>query len=427
MLNKIFEKEINNVDFSFNMKKPFEKVKQQVKQSRTKLWELDHIYHCAIIGTCLTMDEVRRLLRSFRLNIDNDCSYEIHTTIVTLISFKDYPSKKVQSYLDKKFKSALQKTRKMNADELKEEWKRVLNNGELIATFWAVISHPCTNEKMKKYFYGDIHMLSHMSGASNRADLKRLKSLEQSHKEFNSEAQTQQVKYQKLQATNIDLQKSIQLQTEKIDDLVNQVSALSNANEHLMVLNDVNKCKQLISQIEKLSYKIIFQENEMVKSHNKVAQLEKVITGLNRQANNYQKTITVNKNEIEHLQYLLSKNQEEGECLFKTPGLCGQCILYVGGKSNLIPHYRELVEEKDGAFIHHDGGLEKNTQDLSNSLKRADLVVFPSDCISHEAYWKIKRTCKKQQKPYKYLQSAGLHSLSNMLDKIAEKNMTLDA
>jgi hypothetical protein len=119
MLNKIIEKEKNNAGFPFNITKSLENAKQQIKQNRTKLWELDHNYHCAIIGTCLTMDEVRRLLRSCRMNIDNDCSYEIHTTIVTLISFKDYPSKKVQNYLDKKFKIALQKTKKMNADELK--------------------------------------------------------------------------------------------------------------------------------------------------------------------------------------------------------------------------------------------------------------------------------------------------------------------
>ena len=426
MLNKIIEKEKNNAGFPFNITKSIGNMKQQIKQNRAKLWELDHNYHCAIIGTCLTMDEVRKLLRSFRINIDNDCSYEIHTTIVTLISFKDYPSKKVQNYLDKKFKIALQKTRKMDADELKEEWKRVLNNGELIATFWAVMSHPCTSEKMKKYFYGDIHMLSHMSGASNRADLKRLKLLEQSEKEFNAETQSQLTKYQKSQAENIGLQTKIQQQTEKNNDLVNQVAALTNVNEQLMVLENVKQCKQLNLKIEKLNNKIGFQESEIDVHQKKINQLDKVVAKLNRQESNYQKEMAIYKNEIEHLQYQLSQHQREDECNFKEQGLCGQCILYVGGKSNMIPRYRELVEARAGDFLHHDGGHEKNTQDLSDSLNRADLVVFPSNCISHDAYWKIKRTCKKQQKPYKYLKGPGLHSLSNMLDKIVENIMVLD-
>ncbi len=426
MLNKIIEKEKNNARFPFNITKSLGNAKQQIKKNRTKLWELDHNYHCAIIGTCLTMDEVRRLLRSFRINIDNECSYEIHTAIVSLISYKDYPSKKVQSYLDKKFKTALQKNRKMNAEELKEEWKRVLNNGELIATFWAMMSHPCACEKMKKYFYGDIHMLSHMSGASNRADLKRLKLLEQSQKEFNAETQTQLIKYQKIQAENVGLQTKIQQQIENNYGLVNQVAALTNVNEQLMVLDDVKQCKQLNLQIEKLNNKICFQDSEIDVHQKKINQLDKVVSKLNLQESNYQKEMTIYKNEIEHLQYQLSQNQREDECNFKEQGLCGQCILYVGGKSNMIPRYRELVEARAGDFLHHDGGHEKSTQDLSDSLSRADLVVFPSNCISHDAYWKIKRTCKKQQKPYKYLNGPGLHSLSNMLDKIVENKIILE-
>jgi hypothetical protein len=96
----------------------------------------------------------------------------------------------------------------------------------------------------------------------------------------------------------------------------------------------------------------------------------------------------------------------------------------VGGKKNLIPHYRDLVEQKSGVFLHHDGGDEKNTQALSSSLIRADIVIFPSTCISHEAYWKIKQACKKQQKPFKYLSSPGLCSLSSTLDKIGDVSLS---
>ncbi|WP_221898399.1 DUF2325 domain-containing protein [Bathymodiolus japonicus methanotrophic gill symbiont] len=34
------------------------------------------------------------------------------------------------------------------------------------------------------------------------------------------------------------------------------------------------------------------------------------------------------------------------------------------------------------------------------------MVVFPSNCISHDAYWKIKRTCNKQNKPYQSISKA---------------------
>ena len=398
MLNDIIEKERIITEFPIHIEPTIAHIKPPIKQERTKLWELDHNYHCAIIGTCLTMNEARKLLRSFHIDINHVSSYEIHTAIVTLISTNDFPGKKTQNYLDKKFKVALQKTKKMQADELKNEWKRVINNGELIATFWAVMSHPHCNEVMKKSFYGDIHMLSHMSGASNRADLKRLTALKKDKKEFKTESQFQLIKYQKLQKENNHLQVKIQLQTEKINDLINRVDALTNVNEQLMVLNNVKQCTELTLQLEKSSHKIIFQNNEIDKYQKKTNQLDKVVTKISNQSSIDKKVLSAYKNEVEHLQYLLCKNQEKDECLLNKQGLCGQCILYVGGKSNLIPHYRNMIEAKSGDFIHHDGGLEKNTHDLSDSLNRADWVVFPSDCISHDAYWKIKTACKKQQK-----------------------------
>ena len=37
---------------------------------RTKLWELDHRFHCLVIGTYLTIDELRRLARKAGLRMD---------------------------------------------------------------------------------------------------------------------------------------------------------------------------------------------------------------------------------------------------------------------------------------------------------------------------------------------------------------------
>lgn len=392
------------------------------KQTRTKLWELEHNYHCAVIGTCLTMDEVKKLLRLLHVNVSDLCAYEIHVTIVSLISYHDFGSKKVQNYLDKKFKTAIQKTKGMDANELLLEWKRVLDTGAVIGVFWAIISHPRTDKAMKRNIYGDIHMQSHMSGASHRVDIKRLKQLENEHKEFNTGIRQQQAKYQKLQSENIRLQGKTQNQVEKNTGLNNQIATLTNANEQLTIVASVEKYKQLDLQVKKLHHKTDFQQNEIKAYYQQQLKLDKLVLELTSQIHSHEKTITTYKNETEHLQSLLNQNQLAKECRLNKQNLCGQCILYVGGKANLIAHYRDLVEARAGVFLHHDGGIEKNTQDLAQSLNRADLVIFPSDCISHDAYWKIKRVCKKQQKPYEYLKSPGLHSLSSVLDAIVINN-----
>ena len=426
MLNPLYEKERPIDKVPFGSIKTTEHSDLQGKQVRLKLWDLDHIYHCAVIGTCLTLEEVKKLLRSLQIPIKGVNSYDIHTTIVTLISYNDFGSRKVQSYLNKKFKVAIHKTKKMNATELIQEWKRVTNSGDLISTFWAVIAHPLTNDQMKRDFYGDIHMQSHMSGASNRVDLRRLNQLEKERKQVDSETLAQQNKYQKLQAENTRSQLLIQNQTEKIADLANRVTALTNANEQLTILKGVDEIDRLNIQLLKLKHKVDFQVSEIEGYKNNLIQIDQVISTLNHQISRDKKTITEYEHETEYLQYVLSQNKLADKCLFKKQGLCGQCVLYVGGKANLIPHYREMVEDKSGVFLYHDGGIEKSTQDLSQFINRADVVIFPSDCISHDAYWKIKSTCKKQQKPYEYLKSPGLYSLSNALDKVVIENRSDD-
>ncbi|MCK5356315.1 MAG: DUF2325 domain-containing protein, partial [Methyloprofundus sp.] len=321
----------------------------------------------------------------------------------------------------KKFKPVVQKTNKMNTDELKGFWKAALYCGDMVGAFWAVMSHPASNEEIKRAVYGDIHMLSHMSGASNRADLKRLTELEQARKNHIVEMQIWESKCNKL---SLEKGRLLNLEIEhhgQISDLENHVNALKNSLEQLMILQSTKERQELEALVEKLSNKLNCRETDIAKQEDKEKQLSALTSRLEKQLLNSNDERLALKNEVQYLQSALTETAEI-QCPLKNQNLCGQCVLYVGGKTNLIPFYRELVEEKAGIFIHHDGGMEKNTQDLQKSLSKADVVVFPASCISHDAYWKIKRTCKKQHKPYQYLQSSGLYSLSSMLDKIMAKS-----
>jgi len=153
-------------------------IKIPLNRSRRKLWEFEHNYHCAIIGTCLSISEVRNLLKRFQIKVSEFSDYDIHTIAVTMIENNDSRTKKINNHLDRKFKTAILKVKKMDRQELRQEWCQALKSGEVIATFWAIMTHPAADAAMQKDIYGDIHMLSHMSGASNRADLKHLQTLQ---------------------------------------------------------------------------------------------------------------------------------------------------------------------------------------------------------------------------------------------------------
>ncbi len=394
------------------------------KSARTKLWQLDHNYHCAIIGTCLSLTEVKSLLKSLRIDCSKCNAYEIHTMIVTMISYNDFRSKRVQSYLDKKFSTALKKVKKMDEKALVSEWKSVLNSGNLVATFWAMISHPRCHTAMKRDIYGDIHMLSHLSGASNRVDLKRLDHLEKENIHLFKTAASEQEKAGQAKLDSLAERESIKYAEQANAELMRELTTLEKTNANLLASQSRKELQQLNLQTIRLNNKINAQANELEKQHKITDQLHTRITQQAKQQLRRASEVAIYKEEAEYLQALLSQQKQQDDCLFKQQNLCGQCVLYVGGKKNLIPHYRDLVEKKSGTFLHHDGGEEKSTQSLSKSLSRADIVIFPSDCISHEAYWVIKRACKKQQKPFEYLNSPGLHSLSHALNKISESPVT---
>jgi hypothetical protein len=393
-----FMKSFDGFDQGFDSKK---------KSARTKLWQLDHNYHCAVIGTCLTMAEVRKLLNSLDVFCKYNNAYDLHTAIVTMIAENNFRSKKVQHYLDKKFFPLIKKTKKMDAQALRIEWKRVVNTGDLVGTFWAIMSHPLTDEQMKRDFYGDIHMLSHLSGASNRVDLKRLTFLEKDWVSLKKESSSEQAKTQKLKVENMSLLSSIRDQEGVVANLNFQFSTLQEKHAELIESNREKQHQVLKAQVSKLNSQLAAQKNERLKFQDDLEGLIELVKTLERKQLSSQSEVEIYKEESEFLQSLLDQEKGRGDCQFKDQSLCGQCVLYVGGKKSLIPHYRELIEEKSGVFLHHDGGDEQNTQNLFSSLTRADIVIFPSSCISHEAYWKIKSVCKKQQKQFEYLSSPG--------------------
>src|SRR5262249_49906026 len=77
------------------------------------------------------------------------------------------------------------------------------------------------------------------------------------------------------------------------------------------------------------------------------------------------------------------------------PELEATSILYVGGRPNQIPMLRGLIEDAGGTFLHHDGGIEHSLAQLPGLVSRADIVLFPTDCVSHSAITMVKRVCQQ--------------------------------
>ena len=81
--------------------------------------------------------------------------------------------------------------------------------------------------------------------------------------------------------------------------------------------------------------------------------------------------------------------------------LSARAILYVGGRPNQIPQMKAMVERTGARFLHHDGGIEHSSSLLPGLISKADVLLFPIDCISHDAVATLKRLCRQLEKPYR--------------------------
>jgi hypothetical protein len=99
--------------------------------------------------------------------------------------------------------------------------------------------------------------------------------------------------------------------------------------------------------------------------------------------------------------------------------LCGRCILVVGGRHQHVSHLRQMVENFNGCFVHHDGGTEQSIGKLSNLFGRADAVLFPVKCVSHAAQNKVKSLCRRYDKPFVPLRRSGMEAYIEALESLA--------
>ncbi|MBV8589313.1 MAG: DUF2325 domain-containing protein [Acetobacteraceae bacterium] len=92
------------------------------------------------------------------------------------------------------------------------------------------------------------------------------------------------------------------------------------------------------------------------------------------------------------------------------PRLPAECVLYVGGRPGCVGQVRALLNAAGGELLVHDGGEHDQLSLLPGLIGRAAHVVFPAECVSHEAARTVKRTCRQLGKPWSPLRSASVAS-----------------
>ena len=371
---------------------------------RAQIREVHHSLHCSIVGTCLTTGELRRLL--LRLNMNSAETLDdhgVHQLGVMLASGPSIGAKHLQKALDRKHRLALNQFAKAkDTAALEALWDDALKTGDIPGAYWSVITHPATTEALVKRAFGEVHMLSHLVGAANRADIQRLRQLE---------------------AENAALAEKIERQQQQLRD------GFTSRDETIRRLGDALASRVAVGTIAEpddgsdeaatLSQALAERDKRLVRETARRERLEERLAKMTAERDEALRARDQAARDHEALQLELASVEarismvvpDEDDAAIATSALGGVTLLYVGGRANLIPQMKSLVELSNGHFLHHDGGLEHNPALLPGLVSRADLAVFPVDCVSHEAVAALKRTCRQLGKRYVPLRTSSLTSL----------------
>ncbi len=390
---------------------------------RRNIWELSTHHHCSIVGTCLTIGEARVIGKKVGVRCTNpdDLDSTIHSTLVRESATKNTVSVLLNKALNKKYESSIRTFKRCTSPgEIRNLWREAFDIGNIPGPYWAALSHPCIDYEVTIKIYSDVHMLSHLVGSSNRADIARLSELEFELADALEKNKSMIIKNQK---------KLSQLRDE-IKSNQKTISRLEKENYNLKVRLFVDSPSQATEEInEEFSQGVLLSgENysallsERSRSESKVVRhnlrLVDDVDRLNGEKRELKTKLEVRQDELESLlaelqsansfiqTFITNNDANVPKC-----DLFGKCILYIGGRESNICRMCDLVNKMNGRLIHHDGGKEDSIAQLKGAISSADAVIFPVDCVSHSSALEAKKLCKKMVKPFVPIRSSSLSSL----------------
>jgi len=395
-------------------------------RARRKLWEIPHKYHCPVIGTCIHVNELRRLAQKAGYRPKHALSdYDIHVSFVAAANDKNALSLAVQRLLERKHAAAVRRFARADTPEALERlWDEALADGQVQGALWAIMTHPQAPIELRALAYEDVHMLSHQIGAGLSADLKALaetrKELAQVRRETAAEAERATRRLAERDARIAALET-------RVEAAISTEQALAAAKTRIAALENEQPQKRMQALRQQLQ-RLERREHAM---RAEVEALRRRAVAAEARGDTLAAQLTAREQDLQALERALTVQEGDDAC----DGDCAQCtrpqssidgldlrgrrILCVGGRGSLLAHYRDLVQRCNGELIRHDGGLEDNRQRLEALLARADAVVCPADCVSHDAYLRTKRYCKRLAKPCVLIDRSGIGAFAAALSQLA--------
>jgi hypothetical protein len=391
---------------------------------RTKLWELETKHHCPIIGTCLPLDDLVRFARRFAFGVSLRDEFSMHVEAVDRMGVRNEVSEAIQKHLDMKYRACITRFElaKTDADVL-ALWQEYYTRGEVAGALWAALTHKAVSDKTRRVVYTDVHMLSHQVGAGQAADVRRLAHLQKENAEARAAMEHQQRQQTRAEAELREQLHKAMAELESLRQSRDEVAALQvriAAFESGMVMMKMKHRLMCLTAANE-QMRVVAERSGALERSLKVAHSKTMALIRERDE------LATERDALECL--LLAGNASEDPCDSHRsscePAMQGRRVLCVGGRTALIPQYRILAERLGIYLIHHDGGQQEALSRLPDMINSADAVICPTDCVSHSAYYQLKRHCKRTGKPCLLFKGAGVSGFAMALAQLSSGRISL--
>ncbi|MFM0075077.1 DUF2325 domain-containing protein [Paraburkholderia sediminicola] len=389
---------------------------------RARLAELDGQLHCSIIGTCLSTHELRKLVPKFTSLDRRDASdLEIHHSAVELAIDGGAGAKALHKLLDEHYAAAIRRFDKAADDvELLKLWDEALKSGEIPPAYWALMTHPCATLQVRQKAFGELHMLSHLVGAANRADIRRLVALEAENAELKEKVERQQSRLQE-----------ISTQRDAVIATLNEQIAQLTARATRQTPTDPSDLEAEISRLrDKLAdsdQRVALHTSRREAAEQRALQEQGAALALRKSRDETLAQLLLVQNECDALERATVNSADSSHGAqtrqASLDSVRGKRIVYVGGRPGSNAALKRLVEAAGGDFVVHDGGVEDRKGLLAAALPGADIVVFPVDCVDHDSMNTLKRVCERHQIDYHPLRTASVASFVELVDRLRPEHL----
>ncbi len=383
---------------------------------RRRLWELDGSAHCPVIGVCLPIAALRRLVDKVLGGAAVAEDYELHCGAVADSKQRTPIAEAIQRELDRRYPIALRQVAQLKtAEALAAWWNHALRTQDVAGPLWAVLSHARCDSSLEHRVLSEMHMLQHQAGMAARVDLQRFEAMLEENAVLARElgaVQQRSTRQAAEQARRAEVQ-ALQLA---------QLRVQLNARDA-----DIQRLRDALQTLEAAvpglqARTLLAQQN--AQQAERIHELERSVLQLRQSAENQtRKADALAAERAEWQQHMLCEPASADDA---SPGASSaaenrfdaQAVLCVGGRTAAVPLYRHIVENVGGRFLHHDGGLEDSSARLEATLAAADLVICQTGCISHNAYWRVKEHCKRTGKRCVFMETPSTAGLKRALAQL---------